>query len=232
MPWPRRRLPERESAGKAWLILVLVVLCSAALRVQALDIKELQISENGGTYSIEMAAVIDAPAEYVHRVLTDYVHVYRLHPSITQSDVLASPGDGVVRVRTRILDCILVFCVELDRVEDVREVPPYDLHTVIVPSLSNFRSGEADWVIDAMEERSHVVYKARMEPSFTIIPVIGPFFVREKLRTEMVSSLKRMECIAKIEEKLAWNPHLQATTLDVDTLCGQTCDSGTGRCPP
>jgi hypothetical protein len=60
---------------------------------------------------------------------------------------------------------------ELNRVEDVGEVPPYDLHAVIVPSLSNFRSGEADWNIDEMEDRCHVAYKARMEPSFTIVPI-------------------------------------------------------------
>jgi hypothetical protein len=211
---------------------MLIVLCLAALEVDAVDITKLEISENGGVYHINLATVIDAPAEYVYRVLTDYVHIHRLHPSITQSDILPSPRAGVVRVRTRMLDCILIFCMALDRVEDISEVPPYDLHTVIVPSLSNFLSGKADWRIEAMGDRSQLTYEAQMEPNFPVIPVIGPYFVKQKLRDELESSLTRIECIAKIEEKLDWNPDPQASMVDVDTLCGQPCDSVTGRCPP
>jgi hypothetical protein len=219
--WLRWRPPHRITARNEMRFATLIVLYLTALQVDALDIKELQISENGGLYHIRLVAVIDAPAEYVHRVLTDYVHLHRLHPSIIQDDILASPGNGVVRVRTRMLDCIFIFCVELDRVEDVREVSPYDLHSVVVPSLSNFRSGEADWHIDEMGDRSQVVYEAQMEPDFTIVPIIGPMFIVEKLRDEMVTSLARIECIAKIEEEREWDPQLRAATVDVDTLCGQ-----------
>jgi hypothetical protein len=221
MMWLRWRPPHRITARNEMRFATLIVLYLTALQVDALDIKELQISENGGLYHIRLVAVIDAPAEYVHRVLTDYVHLHRLHPSIIQDDILASPGNGVVRVRTRMLDCIFIFCVELDRVEDVREVSPYDLHSVVVPSLSNFRSGEADWHIDEMGDRSQVVYEAQMEPDFTIVPIIGPMFIVEKLRDEMVTSLARIECIAKIEEEREWDPQLRAATVDVDTLCGQ-----------
>jgi hypothetical protein len=221
MLWLRWRPPHRITTRKAMQTATLIFLYLAALQVDALDIRELQISENGGIYNIKLVAVIDAPAEYVHRVLTDYVHMHRLHPSIIQTDILASPGNGVVRVRTRMLHCIFIFCVELDRVEDVREVSPYDLHSVIVPSQSNFRSGEADWHIDEMKERSQLVYEAQMEPDFPIVPVIGPIFIKDKLRDEMVSSLARIECIAKIEEELEWNPDLRAANVDVDTLCSQ-----------
>jgi hypothetical protein len=204
----------------------------AAVRVHAVEITELRVSENGGIYHINMVTVVDAPAEYVYRVLTDYVHIHRLNPSITQSDILASPGSSVVRVRTRIVDCIFIFCMELDRVEDCHENPPHDVHTVIVPSLSNFRSGTADWHIEEMNERSRVVYEAHMEPGFLIIPIIGPSVVKEKLRQEMATTLRRIECVARIEEKLDWNPHLRAAMVDVDALCGQACESATGQCPP
>ena len=232
MFWPRWRPLKGITGWKVPRACAFIVLCLAALQADAFDIRELQVSESSGVYHIKLATVIDAPGEYVYRVLTDYVHIYRLHPSITQSDILASPGAGVVRVRTRILDCILIFCMELDRVEDISEVPPYDLHTVIVPSLSNFLSGGADWHIEDMGDRSKLTYEAQMKPDFPIIPVIGPYFVKRKLRDELVSTLARIECIAKIEEDLEWNPHLQPSMVDVDTLCGQQCDSAKGRCPP
>jgi len=232
MLWRAWCLFRRVTGWKVLCACALTVLCLAPLQVDAVDIRELHISENGGVYHINLVTVLNAPAEYVYRVLTDYVHIHRLHPAITQSDILASPGSGVVRVRTRILDCIYIFCAKLDRVEDLREVPPYDLHAVIVPSLSNFRSGKSDWRIHEMEGRSQLIYEAQIEPHLIIVPLIGPYLVKGKLRDEMVSSLTRIECIAKIEEELDWNPHLQASTVEVDTLCSQPCDSVTGRCPP
>jgi hypothetical protein len=232
MPLPRCHPRHRINARKAIWAIALIVLCMLAWKVDALDIEELQVDENRGIYYIELTAVIDAPAEYVRRVLTDYVHIHRLHPSITKSDILARPGNGLTRVSTQIVDCTLIFCVTLDRVEDVREVSPLSLHTVIVPSLSNFRSGETDWNIGEMGDRCHITYKTRMEPGFTIFPIIGPFIVREKMRDEMISTLKRLECLARIQEELDWNPQLEAATVDVDTVCSQTCDSATGRCLP
>ena len=232
MFWPRWRALQGTTGLNAPRVCALIVLCMVALQVDAVDITELEVSEDGGVYQIKLASVINAPAEYVYRVLTDYVHLHRLHPSIIQSDILPSPGAGIVRVRTRILDCILIFCMELDRVQDIGEVPPHHLHTVIVPSMSNFRSGKADWRIEDMGERSQLIYEAQMAPNFTVIPIIGPYLVKRKLREEMASSLLRIECIARIEEKLDWNPELRPGLVDVDTLCRQPCDSVTGRCPP
>ena len=128
MFWPRWRPLRETTRCKATRLNALIVLCLVALQVDAVEIRELEVSEDGGVYQIKLATVIDAPAEYVYRVLTDYVHLHRLHPSIIQSDILPSPGAGIVRVRTRILDCILIFCMELDRVEDISELSPYHVH--------------------------------------------------------------------------------------------------------
>jgi hypothetical protein len=230
--WPRWRLPRGTARCRATRVYALIVLWLAALQVDAVEIRKLEVSEDGGVYQIEVAAVIDAPAEYVYRVLTDYVHLHRLHPSIIQSDILPSPGAGIVRVRTRMLDCILIFCMELDRVEDISELPPYHVHATIVPSMCNFSSGKADWRVEDMGDRSQLLYEAQMKPDLTVIPVIGPYFVKRKLHDEMASSLGKIECIAEVEEELDWNPQLRPGMVDVDKLCSQPCGSVTGRCPP
>jgi hypothetical protein len=232
MFWPRWRPLQGAALWKTMRVYALILLCLSTVQVSAVDIRELEVSEDGGVYQIKLATVIDARAEYVYRVLTDYVHLHRLHPSIIQSDILPSPGAGIVRIRTRILDCILIFCMELDRVEDISELPPYHVHATIVPSMCNFHSGKADWRIEDMGGRSQLIYEAQMKPDFTVIPLIGPYLVTRKLRDEMASSLGKIECIAKIKEELDWNPQLRPGMVDVDTLCSQPCDSVTGRCPP
>ena len=232
MFWPRSRPPRGTTRCRATRVYALIVLWLAALQVDAVEIRKLEVSEDAGVYQIEVAAVIDAPAEYVYRVLTDYVHLHRLHPSIIQSDILPSPGAGIVRVRTRMLDCILIFCMELDRVEDISELSPYHVHATIVPSMCNFSSGKADWRVEDMGDRSQLLYEAQMKPDLTVIPIIGPYLVKRKLHDEMASSLGKIECIAKIQEELDWNPQLRPGMVDVDTLCSQPCNSVTGRCPP
>ncbi len=175
--------------------------------------------KDGGVYHVKMVAEVDASAEYVHRVLTDYRHIYRLNPLITESEILPSPGNGAVRVRTRIEDCTLIFCVDVERVEDVFDLSSRELRMVIVPSLSDFLSGNAKWIIGDKEEYSEIVYQAQIEPAFNTFPVVGSAIARRKLRQEMTTLMARIECIAKVLEEQDWNSLLQVARPGVDSAC-------------
>jgi hypothetical protein len=160
---------------------------------------ELQISEAEGVYSINLVMQMEVPAQYVYRVLTDYVHIYWLEPAIIDSEILPSADNGVVRVRTRIADCIALFCIKIDRLEDVRELGYDTLQVTTIPTLGSFKSGHAEWKILGMEERTQVIYQAQMVPDFYIPPLIGRYFVTQKLRQSILTSLAKIECIARIQ---------------------------------
>jgi len=140
--------------------------------------------------------------------LTDYAHMYRLDPAIIDSEILPSPDAGVVRVRIRIADCIAFFCMKIDRVEDVRELQHGGLQVTTIPTLGSFKSGHAEWKILGMEERTQVIYQAQMEPDFFIPPLIGSYLVTQKLRQSILSSLVKIECIARIQAALEHNRDL------------------------
>ena len=212
-------------------IYIFFILCMITLPLDAVDFVEVQATNDGGVYHIKIIAEVDASAEYVYRLLTDYKHIYRLNPSITESEILPSPGHGVVRVRTRVDDCISVFCVELNRVEDVYEWPPDVLHTVIVPSLSNIRSGNAKWKIEDLEEYTEIVYQAELEPDFNIFPIVGSAILMRKLRQEMMTSMAMIECIAKIQEEQDWDLNRHIASDDDIAACAK-CDPDTGQCQP
>ena len=160
---------------------------------------ELRISETQGMYSINLVMQLDVPAKYVYRVLTDYAHIYRLDPAIIDSEILPSADNGVVRVRTRIADCIALFCIKIDRVEDVRELGHDILQVTNVPTPGSVKSGHAEWKILGMGERTQVTYQAQMEPDLYIPPLIGRYFVAQKLRQSILASLAKVECIARIQ---------------------------------
>lgn len=168
----------------------------------AADLAGLQVTETDGVYSISLVMQLQAPAQQVHRVLTDYARIYRLNPAIVESEILPAPDDGVVRVRTRLRDCVAFFCREIDQVEDVRELGTGELQATTVPALSSFRSGAASWEVLGQGDHSQVSYQAEMEPDFYIPPLVGTFVVKQKLRQNTLASLARIECIARIQAGL------------------------------
>lgn len=207
-----------------------LLLCLQIQLALTADLAELQVNETKGIYSINLVMQMQAPVHYVHDVLTDYKHIYRLDPAIIDSEILLSPDDGVVRVRTQISDCIAFFCMRIDRVEDVREMENGGLQATIVPTLSNFKFGHSKWKIVGQEDRTEVIYQAQFEPDFFIPPLIGSYFIKKKLRKSVMTSMARIECIARIQAGLepdtVLKPHLLADELTGSKSLGAALQAG------
>ncbi len=179
-------------------VATVVVLHLPESALQALELVEFKITDSQDVYSIDAIAIIDAPSGHVRSALNDLVHIYRMSPQIVESEILPSAARNSVRVRTRILGCVAFFCKEIERVEDVRELPSGILEAVMVPELSSFRSGSSQWQIESLEERTRVIYRAQMEPAFFVPPLIGSYFVKHKLQESVTTSFNRLEMIANI----------------------------------
>ena len=184
--------------------------------------RDVEIQETAGVYHVKATVVIDAPVEHVRMVLTDFVHIYRLNPSIIESEVLAQDNDAVTHVRTRVLGCAGYFCQELERVEAVQKLPSGDLIAEIVPEKSEFRSGRTVWHLEASGERSKVVYESSMEPDFYIPPVVGKFMAIKSIRNEMAISFKNLERIASVLAERDWNTDFSLTNkyMHYEPPCG------------
>ncbi|MCG6936921.1 MAG: hypothetical protein LJE83_01945 [Gammaproteobacteria bacterium] len=207
-----RHAVTRNSFGFAVCGLMFFALMLAVSSVHAGDIAELQVTENQGIYSMKMVMLVDAPARYVRDVLTDYTHIYRLNPTITESYVLPSPKQGVTRVKTVISGCVAFFCRDVGRVEDISEQGTGSLLAVIVPELSDLRSGIAEWDIQSTGNQTRVVYQASMEPDFFVPPLVGPFVIKENIRSELLASFNRIECITQIRQQFRTPGHQQMAT--------------------
>jgi hypothetical protein len=189
----------------------------------ASTLSTIEISESSGNYRVSMVIVVHAPARYVSSVLTDYRHIYRLNPSITESEILPSPRSGTVRVKTRMQGCLFFFCRDIDRVEEVREVNAGHLQAVIIPEQSDFTGGSADWRIQPVGDDSRIVYEAQVTPAFFIPPIIGSYFVKRTLADAVITSFARLECIARIRAELdsRSRQYLADTTfgaMDIDAI--------------
>jgi len=173
---------------------------------------EIEITEQSGVYQIKVVALIDVPARYVRHVLTDYRHIYRLNPSIIESEVLKQDDDGSVSVRTRVIGCAAYFCEELDRVEKVRLLPSGDIVAEIIPELSEFKSGQTLWRIKTLGEHCEVSYHSDMEPDIFIPPIVGKFLIKKSIRHELQISFANLEKNSRILAEREWQENYQPVT--------------------
>jgi len=168
--------------------------------VLAYDLKKAVVAEDGGIFQIEMKAIIGARAEYIRQVLTDYNRIYRLNPSIVENEVITSDETGDKWVRTKLLACNSVFCKYLKRVDIVSTLPSGDLQAEIVPELSDFRNGYARLNLWQETAGTRVLIRSEVEPDFWIPPLIGPWLIKRKLRSEALETVHNLERLALQDE--------------------------------
>jgi hypothetical protein len=185
---------------KYWLdLLYLIVFIFFVKTSCAGQLESLAITESDGVFEVRIVAIFDAPAEHVYSVITDFKHIYRINPSIIETQMLPPPSDDVTRVRNRLERCIAVFCIEMELVEDVAEVGKRHLVVTAVPELSSLKSGRTMWHVRSFGDgRSRVQYRSSLEPDFFIPPLIGDVIVKPVLQDEIITSFVRIECHAKI----------------------------------
>jgi len=214
------RITHLSNTGQAlWSFPVACLLLfsySMSVLADYFSVDNISVSENDGVYSIYITADINAAEDYVKYVLTDYVHVYRLSDSVIESKVLSSDDKAAV-VQSRVLCCIPVFCKEVIRVDEIRELESGQLQAVILPAQSDFKSGKAIWEIEANGDKTRLTYRAYIEPDFFIPPVLGTSMVIDNMRNEFDATFHRIEHIARIIQERAWDNNFSFVKVRQDT---------------
>lgn len=189
-----------------WLLAVCAVIRVYALYALFLfssictagELEELSVTEAGGEYRLRIVSVLDAPADYVYNVITDYKHAYRINPSITEIEILSSDRNEVVRVRSRSEHWVGPFRFKIDWVGDFVETKHGHIKVITVPEFSSFESGFAIWEIRPQGERTWVLHESSLKPKFFILPVIGDYIVKKHMVDESTTTFNRIECHAMI----------------------------------
>jgi hypothetical protein len=163
----------------------------------AAEFEELTVTEADGEYTLRIVSVLDAPADYVYDVITDYKHAYRINPAITEVEILPTDRDEVVRVRNHSEQWIGPFCFTINWVGDILDTREGDITVETVPEPGSFESGVATWKIRTRGERTRVLHESRLKPAFFIPPLIGDTIMKNKMRADTLATFKRIECQAR-----------------------------------
>jgi uncharacterized protein YndB with AHSA1/START domain len=162
------------------------------------ELLDLSVAADDGEYAVKIVAVVDAPEDYVYRVVTDYRHIDRINPAVVRVDVQEADGDGVVRVQHHSQHVIGPFCFSFDWTGDIVETQPGRLEITTIPQMSSFSSGSAVWVIKSQGDRTWVYHESKLEPKFFIPPLVGEYFVKGHMKDSILTTFTRIECHARI----------------------------------
>lgn len=148
------------------------------------------VSHQGGRYTIDITAQLNAPYKKVRAVIADYAHLTRVSPSMLESTVI-SKNPLVVRTRTR--DCVFFFCSDVIDTQTITEPELGHIISVTDPTQSDLSYGRAEWRITPDGDKTNIILHAEIVPAFWVPPLIGTYLVRARMQQETLQSLDLVE---------------------------------------
>jgi len=174
------------------LLCVFLVWCNASVLLA----EEISAEYKEGIYDLNASFEVEASVEEIIGLLTDYENIAQLHPSIIESEILPTISENRSRIRTVVKDCVLLFCKEVVRVENVSQHSDHSIEAEVVPFLSDFRSGHTKWKVTQHGKTATVAYQSMMQPKFWIPPLIRSHTVTKKLKARIMEMAMRIQVTA------------------------------------
>jgi len=156
---------------------------------------------DGDSYRVEVDALVAVPKAQVRELLTDYEHLGRVNPSIEVSEILLRRAPGDYQVRTVTEACVWFYCKHIRQVQDVIESADGSVTATVIPARSDFRHGYARLNLWQEATGTRVLIRAEVEPDFWIPPVIGPWLIKRKLKSEALETVANLERVAPVKDE-------------------------------
>ena len=169
--------------------------------VTAGKITDASVTKVNGIYDASIDVRIIAPVDTVIRFITDYDNLAVINPSIEESRVLYTYGPDKHRVQSVIKVCILIYCKQVQLVQDVQQQGRTVIEVITLPEYSDFISGVARLHFTEVGQTTEMTFIQRFEPDFWIPPVIGPWLIKRKLMYEVDQTTAIIETAARRERK-------------------------------
>lgn len=177
----------------------LMLLCWLPFSLWAANILKSEIThdEEADRYSLIAEILIDAPQPGVLAILTNYKNLSNVSELITESTILEQYSPQHHRVRLVSNKCILFFCADIVRTQDIKVINKQRIEAIIIPELSDFKQASSVWRLTAKDETTLIRYETHSIPDFWVPPVIGPWFFKSAMYDSVVEIAEGIERIAK-----------------------------------
>lgn len=172
-------------------LLIALPVCLASSSVESMAVDRLEIAASKENYTVDMTFRVAAPAANVIAVLTDFGYPDRLNPDVTGKKIIGEQA-GVTRIRIEFEGCVLFFCRTTAMTQDVTIVGN-EITADTIPDGGDFDSGQLLWRVFDDPYGARIEFRATVRHRSLILPLIGSFFVRKRLREQLLRTAENLE---------------------------------------
>lgn len=182
----------------------LLALLLASPSALAFELEQIEVLHTPPRYEVSMQVRLNTPAQAAFSVFSDITLLPQINPAIRKAKVLGELPDNVRRVYTQVHLCVALFCKQIEQVQDMRFESTNEgarVQAQVLPELSDLRFGEAHWTFRSCGAQTCLTFHTRMEPKFWVPPLIGPWLIQRKLKTEAMETSAGLERLARTHQQ-------------------------------
>ncbi|MEE8216936.1 MAG: SRPBCC family protein [Acidiferrobacterales bacterium] len=185
----------RNAAACLLLLFIVATVCASAC-AGGVTIRMLEVTRSDDTYVVNFDVLLATTPAAARAILSDYKNWPRLAENMGKPTLVKTFADGRQRIRLSIRSCVLFMCQTIRQLKDVWVRRNGDIVSVMISGESDFRSGRERWQIEPEQGRTRVRYHAEFVPSFSLLPLIGPWILKRELRQTLINIATNLEALA------------------------------------
>lgn len=180
--------------------ILLAVALLAGMPLPAAEMRTVEVEYEGGVYFMESEVWFDAGQQVIYDVFRDWDLATEFSDVIVESRNVGPDEDGNMGYSIQNRACILFYCQTTLRNGSVDAESPVSIIAIADPAESDFEISEESWTFRSVDGGTIVHYKLKMKPAFWVPPLIGPYIIKRKLRSDGGDAVDRIEMIAQARE--------------------------------
>jgi len=181
---------------KRWRLHLAGLLLLPALSGAA-EMRSVNVEFEDDHYVMHAEIWFDADQETVFGVFLDWDLAVDFSSVIVESKNVGPDEQGGMGFYIHNRGCILFFCKSARRNGSVTSEAFTIIRAIADPETSDFDVSEETWTFSTVDDGTMVRYELRMKPGFWVPPLVGPYFIKKKLREDGAEAFDRIEKIAQ-----------------------------------
>ena len=178
--------------GRALLLSLLL-----PVPVGAMEVRELEVSNEGRHYTVNAQVYLDAPSASILAVIADFDHLDLINETVVSSHYQGEAPEGGYLVSTEIKFCVVFICQDAQQLHRVYYPTPDHVVSEPIAEQSDLPDLVQHWWVRSEGEGSAMIYTMSVSAEGFIPPLIGPALVRRALRRISRDSAFEIERLAQ-----------------------------------
>jgi hypothetical protein len=180
--------------SKRFLLSVLLLVPALA---GAAELKSVTVESVDGHYIMHSEVWFATDVEQLYEVLLDYDLSPRFSSVVVEARNVAPDEQGRPQFYSRMKTCLLFFCMDFERTGYIEMEANKFITATVDPEVSDFHYSKEAWYFAEEGDGTMLIYDVDIKPKFWVPPIIGPYFLKRKLKSGSANAIDRIEAIAQ-----------------------------------